>query len=307
MAQPITIPNNSFLIPVNLSSSFKTFTLPVVSTNPGRMIVFKDMFGNAANSTLRLSTIGLDRIELSNVSSMTLSNSYGAWWFNNDGINKWFLTSAYLNTFYLAPPATSYPANPFILLSPSLTFPSYTTTSAPTFGANFITFPGTNQFLDFGSQALTIGTTGFSAKLKIAWTAFNTWARVFDWNTGANGATDMFLTFPGTTPNPLRFQYKEGGAEQQTNYASNFVANTVYNISVVYNPSVGSVGATTLWVNGSMVTSNTSMTFKATNKTETFTYIGRSSYSGDSYLAANIYFLAFYQRPLTDAEAAQLL
>ena len=99
------------VIPVNLSSSFKTFTLPVVSTNPGRMLVFKDLYGNATNSTIRLSTIGLDRIERSNVSSMTLSNSYGAWWFTNDGITNWFLTNAYLNTLYLQPANIFSPAN----------------------------------------------------------------------------------------------------------------------------------------------------------------------------------------------------
>lgn len=97
------------IIPVNLSSSFKTFTLPVVSTNPGRMLIFKDMFGNAANSTLRLNTIGLDRIERSNVSSMVLSNSYGAWTFLNDGITNWFLTNAYLNTLYFAPTVSFTP------------------------------------------------------------------------------------------------------------------------------------------------------------------------------------------------------
>lgn len=103
MAQPITIPSNAYIIPVNLSSSWKTFTLPVVSTNAGRMIIFKDMFGNAANSTLRLSTIGLDRIERSNVSSMALSNSYGAWTFLNDGLTNWFLMDAYRNSLYIAP------------------------------------------------------------------------------------------------------------------------------------------------------------------------------------------------------------
>jgi hypothetical protein len=35
------------------------------------------------------------------VSSMVLSNAYGAWWFQNDGITNWFLTSAYLNTLSL--------------------------------------------------------------------------------------------------------------------------------------------------------------------------------------------------------------
>ena len=105
MANPITIPSSAFFIPVNLSSSFKTFTLPVVSTNPGRVLIFKDMFGNALNSTIRLSTTGLDRIERSNVSSMVLSNTYGAWWFLNDGITNWFLTSAYLNSVTLVEPA----------------------------------------------------------------------------------------------------------------------------------------------------------------------------------------------------------
>lgn len=112
MANPITIPQNSFFIPVNLSSSFKTFTLPVVSTNAGRMIIFKDMFGNAANSTLRLSTFGLDRIERSNISSMVLSNSYGAWTFLNDGITNWFLTDAYLNTMVYVGPVTTAVLNP---------------------------------------------------------------------------------------------------------------------------------------------------------------------------------------------------
>ncbi len=108
MDQPISIPNNSILIPVNLSSSYKTFTLPVVSTNAGRTIIFKDMFGNATNSTIRLSTIGLDRIERSNVSSMALSNAYGAWWFNNDGISKWFLTSAYTNSLIFSAPFSNF-------------------------------------------------------------------------------------------------------------------------------------------------------------------------------------------------------
>lgn len=102
MATPISIPTNAYLIPVNLSSSWKTFTLPVVSTNSGRTIIFKDMFGNAAISTIRLSTIGLDRIERSNVSSMVLSNAYGAWSFANDGSTNWFLMDTYLNTLYLA-------------------------------------------------------------------------------------------------------------------------------------------------------------------------------------------------------------
>ena len=100
MAQvPIAIPPNAMVIPVNLSSMSKTFTLPVVSTNQGRMLIFKDYYGASGNSTISLSTIGLDRIERSGVSSMALSVAFGAWTFTNDGLTKWFLTDVYQNTF----------------------------------------------------------------------------------------------------------------------------------------------------------------------------------------------------------------
>jgi hypothetical protein len=114
MAQPIVIPNNSVILPVNLSSSWKTITLPVVSTNPGRFLIFKDLYGNATTSSLRLSTTGVDTIERDNVRSVALSNAYGAWWFTNDGLSRWFLTDAYLNTLYLSVNASSstIPLNP---------------------------------------------------------------------------------------------------------------------------------------------------------------------------------------------------
>lgn len=95
---PRTIPTNSFLLPINTFSTVKTITLPIVSTNPGRVLILKDYLGYAASNTIRLSTVGLDRIERSSVSSMVLSNSYAAYWFVNDGMTNWFLTDAYLNT-----------------------------------------------------------------------------------------------------------------------------------------------------------------------------------------------------------------
>ena len=95
----VSIPPNATVIPVNLSSTWKTFTLPVVSTNAGRMLIFKDLYGASANSTIRLSTIGLDRIERTSVSSMVLSQAFGAWTFMNDGRTNWFLTDVYKNTF----------------------------------------------------------------------------------------------------------------------------------------------------------------------------------------------------------------
>ena len=139
--------------------------------------------------------------------------------------------------------------------------------------------------------------------MKIAWTGYNNWARVFDFNSGVNGVQDMFLTIPGTGNQPLRFQYKENGSEQITDYYAVISLNTVYNISVVYNPTIGSTGRVQIWINGSVVVTNTGMAFKGTNKSYTNTYVGKSSYA-DAYLGAQIYFLNVYDRALTDAEAA---
>ncbi len=105
---PRTIPTSAFLVPINTFSTVKTFTLPVASTNAGRLLILKDYLGFASSNVIRLSTIGLDKIERSNVSSMTLSNAFGAYWFQNDGINKWFLADAYLNTAVIVQPGPGF-------------------------------------------------------------------------------------------------------------------------------------------------------------------------------------------------------
>jgi hypothetical protein len=307
MAASIFPPTITTSILVNTRTQPKIVYLPAVSTvGAGKMYYIKDICGTAGVSSIFLSTTGLDsfdyRFRPSTLYAL-MSTNFQSVLLAADGQLNWLTLQNY-NTNVITRPVT-FPANPLILLSPNQTFPSYTTTSAPTFGPTFITFPGTTQFLDFGSQSLPMGTSGFSAKLKLEWTAFQNWSRVFDFNNGSAGANDTFLAFPGTASNPLRFMYKVGG-EIITDYGSNFAANTVYNISIVYNPTVGSVGSTSFWVNGSNVLTNISMGAKATDRTNTNTYIGRSSYA-DAFLAAKIYFLAIYTRPLTNAEAAQIL
>jgi hypothetical protein len=101
---PRSIPDSTYILPINTFSTIKTFTLPTVSTNAGRMLILKDYLGYAGSNNIRLSTLGLDRIERSNVSSMTLSNTYGAWTFMNDGLTNWFLTNAYLNSLGIVQP-----------------------------------------------------------------------------------------------------------------------------------------------------------------------------------------------------------
>lgn len=220
----------------------------------------------------------------------------------------WFfpypMTDAQVSTYYnsLQPSLAPGLSNYIFTIQPIGTS-SYTGT-APSFGTSFVTFTtSSNQFINWGSRVFNLGTSGFSAKMKIAWTGYNNWARVFDFSSGDNGVQDMFLTIPGTGNQPLRFQYKENGAEQITDYYSVISLNTVYNISVVYNPTIGSTGRVQIWINGSVVVTNTGMTYKGTDKTYSRTYAGKSSYA-DAYLGAQVYFLNIYNRVLTDAEAA---
>ncbi len=105
---PRFIPNTAYIVPISTYSTIKTLTLPVVSTNAGRMLILKDYLGYAGSNNIFLSTQGLDRIERSNISSLVLSNAFGAWTFMNDGITNWFLMDAYRNSLSFVQPAPPY-------------------------------------------------------------------------------------------------------------------------------------------------------------------------------------------------------
>ena len=210
-----------------------------------------------------------------------------------------YIGNGYYYTYYSALALTSYR----LYLSPSFTSPSSYAGTTPTFSSTYITFnSGSNQYIDFGSNYFNLGTLGFSLKVKILWTGYNNWSRVIDFNSGSGGNQDMFLTLPGFG-STLRFQYKENNAEQQINYAGPMNLNQIYTIAAVYNPNTGGTnGQLDLWVNGVNVATSTSMSYKGSDKTYSYTYIGRSSYNGDAYLGAQIYKLIIYNRALTQGE-----
>ena len=178
--------------------------------------------------------------------------------------------------------------------------PSYTGTP-PTFNNTNAIFVGASKhFIDWGNWSLHLGSCGFSVKMRIEWTNYNSWARVIDFNSGDLGVGDMFITLPGTS-SQFRFQYKENGVEQQTNMNS-ILLNRIYDITVVYNSLIGSKGRVQIWMNNSVAVTNTAMTHKGTDKNYNRTYIGRSSYPVDAYLGAKIYYMKIYNRALTDVE-----
>lgn len=97
-----TIPTSAFVVQLDVTSTIKTLTLPVVSTNAGRMLVIKDTFGKSGASTIVLSTVGTDRFEMSSCSTFALSHNYGSWTLLNDAVNTWYLSEFYRNTLTVA-------------------------------------------------------------------------------------------------------------------------------------------------------------------------------------------------------------
>jgi len=101
LSTPLTIPQNTSLLLVGTSSLSKTFILPAVSTNPGRLLIFKDIYGSFSTSSVFLSTTGLDGFE-NNGTNMRLATNYGAWTFINDAMTRWYLIDSYKNTMLLS-------------------------------------------------------------------------------------------------------------------------------------------------------------------------------------------------------------
>lgn len=101
MSAPRTIPANTSLLLVGTSSFSKTFILPTISTNPGRLLIFKDIYGSFSTSSVFLSTTGIDGFE-NNGSTMKLDTNYGAWTLMNDAVTRWFLVDSYKNTMLVS-------------------------------------------------------------------------------------------------------------------------------------------------------------------------------------------------------------
>jgi hypothetical protein len=109
-----TVNANAFIVQLDVTSTIKTVTLPVVSTNAGRMLIIKDAYGKSGASTIVLSTVGADRFELSSCSTFALSEAYGSWTLLNDTVNTWYLSEFYRNTLTIASGPISIGSSGFV-------------------------------------------------------------------------------------------------------------------------------------------------------------------------------------------------
>lgn len=291
MATPITIPNSCMILPVNTSSSFKTFTLPVVSTNAGRMIILKDVYGTSTNSSIRLSTIGVDTIELSNVNFTVLANNYGSWWFANDGISRWFFTDAYLNTFY---------------------FQDVRVFNITTFSVTNVTVNGNATFV--GGQALITSNAGGQAgsmyyNQKVNIQSFTTNFTMRFEQTNADGGTFLIqnsaitalgasggsLGYQGITPSfAIRFDTWNGATGQfSTDVMSNGSIPGGQGASGVLNTSLGLTAGGTWNFNVAVTYNGTSFAYTITNTANGSNFSSNATVNLPTILGANTAWVGF--------------
>jgi len=161
-----------------------------------------------------------------------------------------------------------------------------------------------SSYMNFDRQQFNLGSKGFSA---VCWVWLNSHSnfytqKIFDFNNQA-GVDDMSLSIsePGTG-RKLIFSYRETGGAEVTIYDGPILLNTLYKIGIVYNPNVGSTGQVQIWINGSVVVTNTLMTSKGTDKSLELTYIGRSSYGAEQFFDGQIYKLNIYDEVLSSQQ-----
>lgn len=127
----VTIPASVSIIPVDTRSLPKVLYLPVVSTNAGRLLYFKDYYGTASTCTFTLSTTGRDLIDDYNF-RYSFSNAYGMISLLSDGGISWRTMGLYNGA--LTPfPAIGGTITQITLGGMTYTVHTFRTTGATTF------------------------------------------------------------------------------------------------------------------------------------------------------------------------------
>jgi len=141
--------------------------------------------------------------------------------------------------------------------------------------------------------------TSFTFAAWVNPTTLTNWARIFDIGTGTSNYT--FLTAQANTGKP-RFAINNGSGEQDINSSAALPLNTWSHIAITISGGVGS-----MYLNGSLVGTNSSMTLTpASLGVTTNNYIGRSEWASDPYFNGSIDDLRLYDIALTSTQVASL-
>ena len=170
----------------------------------------------------------------------------------------------------------------------------------------YIEFTRANtQYMDGGSRVLNIGTNGgFTAIVYCAFTGTaGSWERIFNFfSTADTRSGDISFTRNGTSTN-LVFEISNGATYISSATATGVITQNEWAIFTArYNDSTK---VYEIFKNGILVGSGTGAT-AITDRTATFSYVGRSQYSGDAYSSINHAGMYVYDKFLTHTEISTI-
>jgi hypothetical protein len=159
---------------------------------------------------------------------------------------------------------------------------------------------GTNGYIALPSGIVS-GTDTITIAAWVNLDRVNNWTRIFDFGSGTS--TNMFLTPRNGANGKIRFAIKNNGSSEQIiDGQSALLAGGWHHVAVTLNGSTG-----TLYVDGTQVGSNTSMTIKPSDLGPTTqNWIGRSQYTSDPYLDGRVDDFRIYNQALSAGEIAAL-
>ena len=183
--------------------------------------------------------------------------------------------------------------------------PNLSGANAPTFDttkAMCVRFDRTrSQYLSFPSQTFNIGSKGFTAVCKFAYTGADSIInaeRIFDFGNG-QGSGNILMYRNNDNSAIIVDLFTSANAEVFAGPSIEFARNVIYTVATRYDPA----GTITFWVNGALLQTTvvTGSPFES-SRTLTNVWLGRSAWTTDAFLNGDIYAFAAYNRSLTDRE-----
>jgi hypothetical protein len=164
---------------------------------------------------------------------------------------------------------------------------------------NAVKLCGTNEYVSLPTGVVS-GLSNFTISAWVNPSATSSWSRVFDFGTGTT--VNMFLTVnAGGTGVRFAITTSGSGGEQRISSTTQLPLNTFSHLAVTLSGNTG-----TLYINGTPVASNASITLRPSNLGSTNqNWIGRSQYA-DPFLSATVDDFAIYSRALSGTEVQAL-